>query len=271
MKRARAYAKLNLALVVGPLRGDGKHEVETVLQKVGLHDIVGLEPAETLTVAGFEGDTLVRSALDALAAAAGVAPRWRVRIEKQIPVAAGLGGGSSDAAAALQLANATLPAPLPPDALHEISARVGSDVPFFLRRGPQVATGDGTVLAPVSLPSDYSALVLVPHGSAKKSTGAVYRAFDAQGGERGFDDRRAALRLALHSVETPGDLATLPANDLAVSPWCAELRRGGAFRADVSGAGPAVYGLFEHVEAAAETAEQLRDAGRLWRTRPVGA
>src|SRR3984893_13160975 len=98
-----AHAKINLALVVGPIRADGKHEVVTVLQRIDLADEITLESADELAVAGFDGDTIVRAALESLAAAAGVEPRWRARIEKRIPVAAGLGGGSSDAAAALRL------------------------------------------------------------------------------------------------------------------------------------------------------------------------
>src|SRR5581483_10884502 len=103
----------NLALVVGPLREDGKHEIATVLHRIELADELTLEPADELAVEGFPEDTLVRRALEAVAAAANVEPAWRVRIEKRIPVAAGLGGGSSDAAAALRLANATLSQPRP--------------------------------------------------------------------------------------------------------------------------------------------------------------
>jgi 4-diphosphocytidyl-2-C-methyl-D-erythritol kinase len=94
VSRAPAPAKLNLALVVGPARGDGKHEVATVLQRIDLADRVALEPAPTLEVRGFRGDTIVRDALMRLAAAAEVEPRWHATITKRIPVAAGLGGGS---------------------------------------------------------------------------------------------------------------------------------------------------------------------------------
>jgi len=111
MRRGPATAKLNLAMVVGPRREDGMHEVATVLQRVDLADRVALEPAAALSVEGFD-DTIVRGALESLAAAAGVSPRWRVRLTKRIPASAGLGGGSSDAATALRLANATLPEPL---------------------------------------------------------------------------------------------------------------------------------------------------------------
>ena len=108
----KAYAKVNLALVVGELRPDGLHEVATVLQRIDLADDVELEPADGLTVEGFPEDTLVRTALERLAEEAGVEPAWRVRITKRIPVAAGLGGGSADAGAVLAAANAALERPL---------------------------------------------------------------------------------------------------------------------------------------------------------------
>src|SRR5512133_1450901 len=105
MNRASASAKINLALVVGPRRDDGRHEVATVLQRIDLADRIAVEPARELSVKGFAEDTLLRRALEELAAAAGTEPRWAARIWKEIPVAAGLGGGSSDAATALRLAN----------------------------------------------------------------------------------------------------------------------------------------------------------------------
>jgi len=244
--RAPATAKLNLALVVGPAREDGKHEVVTVLQRLDLADRVAIGPASALTIDGFAADTLVRAALESLAAAAGVRPRWHARITKRIPVAAGLGGGSSDAATALRLANATLPEPLPPEELHELARRLGADVPFFLREGPQLARGDGSDLEPLDLPQDYWVLLLQPNGETKSSTGDVYRRFDERSGASGFDGRARALEHTLAAVRRPRDLARLPLNDLAHSPLAAELEGLGAFRADVTGAGPTVYGLFRH-------------------------
>jgi 4-diphosphocytidyl-2-C-methyl-D-erythritol kinase len=269
MSRAQAFAKLNLALVVGPVRLDGKHEVATVLQAIDLHDDVELEPADELVVEGFVDDTLVRGALEALAAAARTEPRWRVRIEKRIPVAAGLGGGSSDAAATLGLANDLLDEPLSPEQLHEIAARLGADVPFFLERGPQLATGDGSELAPLDLPAGYDVLLVLPDAESKESTASVYRGFDERSGADGFVERRAALVDALLRVESAADLAKLPRNDLASSPLADELARLGAFCADVSGAGPAVYGLFEERRHAESAAAVLGDAGRTWLVRPI--
>ena len=265
----RAYAKINLALVVGPLRDDGRHELATVLQRIDLADDIELEPANALTVEGFEDDTLVRGALEAFAEAAGIQPQWRVRIAKRIPVAAGLGGGSADAAAALVSANSELAEPLDPRELHAIAARLGADVPFFLAEGTQLATGEGSALEHLELPTDYVVLLLLPDGAEKDSTRAVYRAFDARNGAAGFDDRRAALRDALARVEQSRDLAHLPRNDLVSSPLAEQLEELGAFRADVSGAGPTVYGLFERVADAERVRTKLSRAGKTWLARPV--
>jgi 4-diphosphocytidyl-2-C-methyl-D-erythritol kinase len=269
MRSAQAFAKINLALVVGPLRDDGKHEVASVLQKIDLADEIGLEPSDSLTVDGFEDDTLVRGALEALAESAGNVRRWRVDVDKQIPVAAGLGGGSSDAACALALANADLEEPVSPPVLHAIAATIGADVPFFLREGAQLATGDGTELASVDLPTDYHVVIVVPHGGTKESTGAVYRAFDARNGAAGFDLRRAALLDAVTRVEQARDLARLPRNDLASSPLATRLEEVGAFRADVTGAGPTVYGLFEHAADAERAVVELSRVGTATLARPV--
>jgi 4-diphosphocytidyl-2-C-methyl-D-erythritol kinase len=267
--RASAPAKVNLALVVGPLRKDGKHELLTVYQRVGLSDRIDVEPAAHTRVEGFAGDSLVRGALELLAAHAAVEQHWHAKIDKRIPVAAGLGGGSSDAATALQLANATLPEPLPIDELREVAAELGSDVPFFLLDGPQLGSSDGSLLAPLDLPQDYWILLLLPKHAQKASTGSVYNAFDERGGADGFDDRRNALLDALERVTRPRDLAALPANDLASSPLAAELTGLGAFRADVSGAGPAVYGLFHHEAQAKAAKRALRRLGRSWLTAPA--
>ena len=255
-----AHAKINLALVVGPTRPDGKHEVSTVLQRIELADRIELEPAEQLRVDGFDGDTLVRGALERLAGAAGVDPLWAVLIDKAIPVAAGLGGGSSDAAAALRLANETLDEPLSPEALHALAAELGADVPFFLYEGPQLGEGDGSDLTPLDLPQPYTVLLVIPDGEPKESTRAVYAAFDERRGADGYEHRREQLLAALSA----GDVASFPPNDLGSSPLANELRALGAFRADVSGAGPAVYGLFDDLSQAEAAGTRTEGHGRVW-------
>ena len=269
MKRASASAKLNLALVVGPRRDDGLHDVVTILQRIDLSDRIELNEADELSVTGFAHDTLVRGALQLLAGAAGVEPRWSAKIEKKIPVVAGLGGGSSDAATALQLANETLERPLPPERLHELAAELGSDVPFFLTSGPQFATGNGTELRLVELPQDYWIVLVLPRGETKGSTRAVYEAFDAREGGRYFEEQRASLVDGMVRVRRSADLGPLPANDLASSPLSRELTKLGAFRADVTGAGPAVYGLFLHEREARAAGAAFRERGQVWITVPA--
>jgi 4-diphosphocytidyl-2-C-methyl-D-erythritol kinase len=263
--RASAPAKINLGLVVGPLRDDGKHELLTVYQRLGIADRIDVDPAGRLTVEGFERDTLVRQALELLAERSGVEPRWRVRIEKRLPVAAGIGGGSSDAATALRLANTALD----DGRLHELAAELGADVPFFLREGPQLGSGDGTTLEAVDLPQDFWVVLVLPDDARKESTAAVYREFDERDGAAGWDERVARFRAALANVRRPRDLAALPPNDLASSPLSDELRALGAFRADVSGAGPSVYGLFHHRDAAERARRTLRTRARTWLTAPA--
>jgi 4-diphosphocytidyl-2-C-methyl-D-erythritol kinase len=269
LRRFAAPAKLNLALVVGPARDDGRHELVTVLQRVDLCDRLTLEPAPETRVAGFSRDTLVGGALRLLAEEAGHAAGWSVRLWKRIPVASGLGGGSSDAATALRVANGLLPHPLPVDRLSSLAARVGADVPFFLGPGPQLGEEDGTTLSPLELPQDYWVVLLLPHGALKASTADVYAAFDRGDGARDWDARRAALLAALGRVRRPRDLATLPPNDLARSPFAERLRALGAFRADVSGAGPVVYGLFHRHSTARAARSAVTPFGRTWLTVPA--
>ena len=269
MIRRPATAKINLALVVGATRPDGKHEVATILQRLDLADRVALRPASGLEVQGFAEDSLVRDALVALAETAGTEPAWTATITKRIPVAAGLGGGSSDAATALLLANQTLPEPLPDEQLTAIAAGLGADIPYFLTQGPQLGKGDGTELTPLELPQDYYVVLVLPGAVVKTSTAEAYAAFDERGGAKGFRARRAALRRALARIERPRDLAALPPNDLASSPVADELLARGAFRADVSGAGPTVYGLFTRRDDAAAARKALGTLGKTWLTVPA--
>jgi len=265
--RAPAAAKINLSLVVGPARADGNHEVVTVYQRVALSDRVAVERAPDVSVAGFADDTLVRRALERMADGNGA--NFAARIQKRIPVAAGLGGGSSDAATALRLANALRAEPYPADRLRAFARELGADVPYFLEDGPQLGTGDGSDLESLELPQDYWILLVLPRHAVKTSTERVYADFDARGGERGYEERRASLLDALARVKRPRDLAALPPNDLASSPLVREFVALGAFRADVTGAGPTVYALFLHGHQARAAQKQISPKGRTWLTAPA--
>jgi 4-diphosphocytidyl-2-C-methyl-D-erythritol kinase len=265
--RAPAAAKINLSLVVGPARADGKHEVVTVYQRVALSDRIIVERSPELRVAGFPDDTLVRRALECMADGNGTS--FAAQIRKRIPAGAGLGGGSSDAATALRLANALRADPYPTERLHTFARELGADVPYFLEDGPQLGTGDGTELEALELPQDYWILLVLPRDAVKSSTERVYADFDARGGERGYEERRASLLDALARVKRPRDLAALPQNDLASSPLAAELVALGAFRADVTGAGPTVYALFLHGHHARAAQKQMSPQTRTWLTAPA--
>ena len=239
-QRRRAPAKINLALVVGPTRRrrPARGRDDPPAHRPLRHDLARAAPTSSPSRASpTTRSSGARSR--ALAAAAGVEPRWRARIEKRIPVAAGLGGGSSDAATALRLANELArTSRSPPSRLHDARARpLGADVPFFLEPGPQLGTGDGSTLEPLDLPQDYAVLLAA---AARRGQGLdrrrSTRRFDGDGRAstsgaracsrsppRGRDGRprRAARRTTSPPRRSPPSCATL-----------------GAFRADVSGAGP---------------------------------
>lgn len=216
---------------------------------------------------GFAQDTLVGRALEYVAGGDGAA--FAAWIQKRIPIAAGLGGGSSDAATALRLANELRDDPLPEEELRALARELGADVPYFLVDGPQLGTGDGTELTSLELPQDYWILLVLPRGAKKISTKDVYAAFDARSGEREYEQRKKNVLDALSDVRRPRDLAALPPNDLVSSPLADELRALGSFRADVTGAGPAVYGLFLHGDQARVARKRISPKGRTWLTAPA--
>ena len=277
MKRAVAAAKINLSLAVGPVRDDGLHELTSVFQRIDIVDrvAVGVGAAEpqTVTVEGFADDTLVLGALHALIDATGFANSLHAGIDKEIPVAAGLGGGSADAGATLQLGNELLDRPLPEGELRALAFELGADVPFFTTCGPRLVEGAGERLTPIDVPQDYWVVVALPHDVEKPSTGEIYRRFGERGGERGYAERRTALLAALAQCARASDLAALPGNDLAPHTGSEllvrELLERRAFRADVSGAGPAVYGLFQHERHARDALDGLSGARDAWLTVPV--
>lgn len=176
-----AYPKVNLRLLVGPVRADGYHPLRSLMVQLdGPADRVLVSRAEerSVTCAGIDGPAnLAWKALDALEAEVGeVLPPLAVHIDKVLPSQAGVGGGSSDAAATLRAADQLLGLGLGPQRLERAAAAVGSDVPFFIRGGAQWATGRGEVLAPASVP-EFECVIVAP--GVGLSTPAVYAAFDS--------------------------------------------------------------------------------------------
>ena len=240
-------------LRVGPPRPDGFHELASLVVALDIGDAISLERAARTTVhapALPGGDTLVTRALELLAVRSGADHGFAVELDKQLPVGAGLGGGSSDAGVALRLANGLLDRPLDAEALSAVAAEVGSDVPFFAAGHPVAELrGRGERLRPLRL---HAAPVLaLAWPGITVSTADVYRAYRSAWNGEGF--ARAAEGVGLAARGDLRTLAGLVANDLtapgeALCPASAglrrELRRRGALTACLSGSGSAVFGLF---------------------------
>ena len=184
--QALAPAKVNLFLHVGPVRPDGYHPVASWMVFADIGDSLHLSPAPSWTfdvqgeMAGAidAGENLVQRAARLLFEAAGVQPPpMRLVLNKRLPVAAGLGGGSSDAGAALRLLNAQLPEPLAPEALEAVAARLGADGTACLYARSVLATGVGEVLSPAPRCPPLPAVLVNP--GRPSPTAAVYRAYDA--------------------------------------------------------------------------------------------
>jgi len=266
--RERAPAKVNLCLFLGPTRADGLHEIVTVIEPLSLADELELEldpsaRADAVHCPGVPEPNLAGVALAAFREAAG----WngspvRVTIDKRIPVAAGMGGGSSDAAATLRLAARA--AGRGDDLLAEIAPRVGSDVPALLRSGPALVTGAGERVHPLA-PLWPHWLVVLP-SLDKLSAGEVYAEADRLGLVRSEDDlarRRADVERALADGELPPLVNDLEPAARSLCPSIERaltaLREAGADHAMVTGSGPTAFGIFATPAAAREAAVGIGD------------
>ena len=271
-----APAKLNLALLVGPVRPDGFHEIASLMLPVTLADRVVVErtPGKGLDVACevAPGEKnlaakLVRELEGRLDRALDV----RVTITKHVPPGGGLGGGSSDAAATLQALERLFDLDLSMKVRYEVAMAVGSDEPFFLWPGPQLAMGRGQVLKAVVLPSINAVIVMPDLGL---STAAVYkwRDEDEETTLKDFAPRVRALSAKVQAARSFADVSALVHNDLEASvvgrkPAIAAARDRllelGARAAAMTGSGAAVYGLFGSEDEAAKARAALAPA-RAW-------
>jgi 4-diphosphocytidyl-2-C-methyl-D-erythritol kinase len=249
----RAPAKVNLVLRVGPVRDDGYHRLATLFQAIDVYDEIELSDASETVVEGFE-DTLITAALAALG------ETRHVRLTKGIPVAAGLGGGSSDAAAVLRAFSAGRDV----NELYGIARSLGADVPFFLS-GCETAlgTGRGDRIEPLPDFPRGHAFVLLPEAEGL-STAEVYAG--SQPNEV-FEAVRGDLIRAVHITRTPADVGRMLANDLqpaalalrpALQRNIERLLAAGALGAQVSGSGPTTFGVFEDRAAAQRAAIGLQ-------------
>jgi 4-diphosphocytidyl-2-C-methyl-D-erythritol kinase len=248
-----APAKVNLGLFLGPAREDGRHELVTLFESVSLYDelVISVDARDRVICAGVEGPNLVTDALAELRAQGWDAPPVRVAILKRNPVAAGMGGGSADAAAVLRVA-AELGAVPDAGALSGLAASLGADVPAQLTPGLVLGVGAGDVVRWCE-PLAAHGLVVVPLGE-RLSTASVYAEADRLGLPRGRDDLLARLREVERAARPGARLpASLMVNDLEpaavslcppISSALDAVRLADADEAFVCGSGPTVAGVF---------------------------
>lgn len=261
----RAPAKLNLCLYVGPTREDGLHEIASIFEPLELCDELSVSDAggaaDEVVCAEVGGPNLVEKALAAMREQGWESPPLRVEITKRIPVAAGLGGGSADAAAVLRLARGGL------EGLRTVAASVGADVPSQLQPRPCVVAGAGEVVEPIPPPGRH-AVVLVPQ-TMGLTTADVYAEADRLARTRGaaeLESIRRKLRDAVITGPSPLDYRENLVNDLQaaaislrpeIEDVLAALAEAGAAHAMVTGSGPTAFGLFPTRAAANEAARAL--------------
>jgi 4-diphosphocytidyl-2-C-methyl-D-erythritol kinase len=267
--RAHAAAKLNLCLFLGPRRDDGLHELCSLFEPLALADTFEISAAERDEVfcAGVAGENLAARALAALRAADWDAPPLRIEIEKRIPVAAGLGGGSADAAAVLRLARDPVGAAGWIPDLAGIARRLGADVPSQLTPALSLVRGAGERVERLPDPSPH-AVVLLPGGGGL-STADVFAEADRLGLGRPEDELEqlaGQLRAAAGAGASPLEYAELLANDLepaarSLRPDVGEaldaLSAAGAPLVRLTGSGPTAFGLFATLAAAQRAADAL--------------
>lgn len=249
MIAGKAYAKVNLGLRVGARREDGFHPVGGIFQSVDIADSLWLAPGEADSIASSSGgpvpDELDNLAFRAIAAVRGVVQSsqpFQLTLDKEIPTAAGLGGGSADAAAALALAGRYFGAGTA--TLHELAPQLGSDVPFCLTGGSARVSGRGDVIEPCDHLAGFALAVVVP--PVQISTPTAFRQWDKMGGPSGLQIAQGDLPPALRGE---GDLV----NDLypaatalapALDDWRADLELGWGRSVMLSGSGPSLYSFF---------------------------
>lgn len=260
-----APAKLNLGLeILGP-RPDGYHEIVTIFQAIDLIDHVTLRPADDLALTrslpGVPDEAnLALLALRCLRQQTGQARGGHLTIAKAIPMAAGLGGASSDAAATLLAATALWDLDPAPD-LQRLAADLGSDVPFFLQGGTALASGRGEVLAALPAPTVW-AVVVSPQITIPRKTATLYQSLLMQDFSTGDLVRDQAQRLSEGFPLDPRLLGNAFARPLyALRPELAKIparmRASGASEVALSGAGPSHYALFAEPGAAQACGDRL--------------
>ncbi|MCR5757612.1 MAG: 4-(cytidine 5'-diphospho)-2-C-methyl-D-erythritol kinase [Selenomonas sp.] len=269
MVTVEANAKVNLTLDILGKRPDGFHEVAMVMQSIGLHDTLTMEKTDgaielTINVPWLKADekNLAWRAAELVRQEYGLKGGVRIGLTKRIPIAAGLAGGSADAAAVLQGMNALYELQISEEKLCDLGARLGSDIPFCIMGGTMLATGRGEVLTRLAdMPATW---VVLAKPRISVSTAWAYQNYDEQGAERHPDNesiqkaisqgnRKAVAGLLCNVLES----VTIKKYDV-IADYKQMMLDKGAMASMMSGSGPTVFGLARSREQAESIADVLR-------------
>lgn len=259
--QARAYAKINWSLDTVGVREDGYHLLDMVMQSVSLHDTLIIEPSSAFSIAAdgpvrvpVSGDNLALRAAEALREHANLDAAVSIRLRKRIPTGAGLGGGSSDAAAVLHALNKLWSLNYSLDTLCDIGLRLGADIPYCLRGGLARVQGVGEIISPLPVRRVYHLVIIQPCRGL--STKQVFTALGEAQALRHPDTAQVAAALEngdlSHLAAAMGN--TLQEVSIPLRPQIrqaiTQLREHGARAAQMTGSGSAVFGVFSAPDAA---------------------
>lgn len=262
-----AYAKINLGLDILGLRPDKYHEVAMIMQSVSLQDCITITPAAELLVTtdderlGGGPDNLAYKAAVLMGQCAGLKPEVHIHIQKKIFMAAGLAGGSADAAAVLRGLNRYWQLNLPMDKLERLGAKLGSDVPFCICGGTSLATGRGEVLK--ALPDLPKQIIVLAKPKVEVSTPWAYREYDKQKNVPHPDIKMLKEAILKHDMDMALsycgnvlELVTIPKHGV-IANIKEKMLAAGAVYALMSGSGPTVFGVCENESVAQAVADAL--------------
>ncbi|MFW5711606.1 MAG: 4-(cytidine 5'-diphospho)-2-C-methyl-D-erythritol kinase [Spirochaetia bacterium] len=276
-----APAKVNLHLDIGARRSDGFHNLRSLFVMIGLYDELSAA-ATAVRGCSIQGcgnipleQNLIWKAYNLYCEAADEFIGLSVNCRKRIPAMAGLGGGSSDAAAMLRILQMIHPVVLPQERLTEIAAQLGSDVPFFLVSPSALVAGRGEIIEPIATPERYSCVVVKPEFDI--STGLAYRKLDAF---EGVKDKSLSLQEIHHYYQQPPKrweffnsfTGVLTEEYPQITALLQMLKDRGAEYANVSGSGSALFGVFRDTKAAESCYLLLKkDIKKVWKVKMLAS
>ena len=263
-------AKINLGLEITGRRADGYHEMRSVLAMIDLNDELTFTLRDNASSSHIEGmpgvpqeDNLIIRTIAAFASRTGIEISCNVAVQKRIPAPAGLGGGSSDAAATLLVLNQVCGCPLTTEEIRALGAGIGSDVPFFLGSPAALAGGTGTTLAPLPAPEGW-VLIVVPPLDLPAKTATLYSRIEPMEFSDGRNVEQVAQCIRL-GKGIPKELLTntferaLGALVPDIGDLVQRMRHAGCEHVALSGAGPGHYSIFENGDMANEVAQRLKE------------